>query len=390
MTDKTVQLKSGDDNLFPLTNWQGMKDMPANTSFNMGDGMHFVAHRGNNAEWPENSIPAFKHVTRHYGVETDISITSDGYWVVMHDDSVDRTTNGTGKIADMTLAQIQALRIDTGSNVKQCTDDELKVPTVDQYLAICKDNGRVPFLEIKAGSYTAQNYDDLAAVIAQYDMARRMVIISFSLPALQEMKSRIPYLTVSFLANAYSDDAVETAKALGTNAGIDVGSYATLTAANVAYAHSKGVSVNVWTTSDKDSRDTFRDLGVDFITTNGLSGDLRYATLSLQNGWKDLYPATAAVAPSHVEEMGGGLVHIAFLIDSGTTKKGTTLTELPDWAKPYRTMWTPATVRTTSALSPGTLDIHGRLDGKAVLVGIGWDSINTNGGWIGSDSVYHV
>ncbi|HGF8182654.1 TPA: glycerophosphodiester phosphodiesterase family protein, partial [Enterococcus faecium] len=65
-------------------------------------GLTWIAHRGNNSTAPENSIVAFENVYRHQAIETDIQLTSDNRWVVMHDETVDRTTNGTGKISDMT------------------------------------------------------------------------------------------------------------------------------------------------------------------------------------------------------------------------------------------------------------------------------------------------
>jgi len=83
--------------------------------------MQFVqAHRGASAYAPENTLPAFKKAIEMGadGVECDISTTSDGHWVVMHDSTVDRTTNGTGKITDLSLQQIKTLNIDFGSKIK--------------------------------------------------------------------------------------------------------------------------------------------------------------------------------------------------------------------------------------------------------------------------------
>ncbi|MDT2472023.1 BppU family phage baseplate upper protein, partial [Enterococcus avium] len=64
----------------------------------LSNATNFCAHRGNNAEFPENSVMALKSVTRHRFTEFDVDITKDGKWVVMHDDTVDRTTNGTGRV----------------------------------------------------------------------------------------------------------------------------------------------------------------------------------------------------------------------------------------------------------------------------------------------------
>ncbi len=101
-------------------------------------GLTWIAHRGNNSTAPENSIVAFENVYRHQAIETDIQLTSDNRWVVMHDETVDRTTNGTGKISDMTYDQFRALRIDTGANVDKLTDDEKIPPNLEEFLLICK------------------------------------------------------------------------------------------------------------------------------------------------------------------------------------------------------------------------------------------------------------
>lgn len=99
-------------------------------------GLTWIAHRGNNSTAPENSIVAFENVYRHQAIETDIQLTSDNRWVVMHDETVDRTTNGTGKISDMTYDQFRALRIDTGANIDKLTDDEKIPPNLEEFLLI--------------------------------------------------------------------------------------------------------------------------------------------------------------------------------------------------------------------------------------------------------------
>lgn len=391
MTDSMIQLKSTDSKLFPNTMWDGLTDMPSHTNFNLGEGIRYVAHRGNNAEWPENSLLAFKFVTRHWGIETDVSVTKDGHWVVMHDDTVDRMTNGTGAIKDLTLAQIQALRIDSGTNVAKCDAADLVVPTIEQYLTICKAHGRGAFLEIKTADYTAKNYDDLAQVITQYGMSTRMVIISFDFEALQEMKARIPYINVSYIVNGYSDANVDKAASLGTNAGLDVGEYGALTAANVTYAHNKGVSLGVWTTSDDSSRVTLEGLGVDFVTTNSLSGDLRYALLTLDSGtgWFDNGPLTET-EPSHVEEIGRGKVRILLNISGGNITNGKIIAHLPDWAQPIYRVWGQAAARTSSGVQAATIDIKSKIDSNSTVRGCVVNGLSMMSQWTYMDKVYRV
>lgn len=96
-----------------------------------------AAHRGDWIYAPENSIPALEHAI-FFGadmIETDVRLTKDGKIIMMHDYSVDRTTDGKGTIADLTLAEIQKLHL--RNNFGGMTD--LKVPTLEEYIQVAKD-----------------------------------------------------------------------------------------------------------------------------------------------------------------------------------------------------------------------------------------------------------
>ena len=96
-----------------------------------------AAHRGDWIYAPENSIPALEHAI-FWGadmIETDVRLTKDGKIIMMHDYSVDRTTDGKGTIADLTLAEIQKLHL--RNNFGGMTD--LKVPTLEEYIQIAKN-----------------------------------------------------------------------------------------------------------------------------------------------------------------------------------------------------------------------------------------------------------
>lgn len=360
--------------------------------FNLGSGIKYIAHRGNNAEWPENSIPAFKHVTRHWGIETDTTVTQDGYWVIMHDDTVDRMTNGTGAVKDLTLAQIQALRIDAGSNAKKCDEADLVVPTVQQYLTICKAHERCAFLEIKAADYTSQNYDDLANIINQYGMSKRMMVISFDLSALQEMKSRLPSLNVSYIQNAYTNANVDAAAALGINSGIDIGNYKNITADNVAYAHSKGITLGIWTPTDDTGRDNWESIGIDYVTTNSLSGNLRYSLLTMDSdtGWTENGGSAVEREPSHVEEIGRGKVRILINIRNGDTTPTKIIAHLPDWAQPMYTVWGQAAARTSSGVQAASIDINSSFNSIKESRGCVVNGLSMLSQWNYMDKVYRI
>ncbi len=98
-----------------------------------------AAHRGASTSHPENTLPAFREAIRlgAHQIELDVYLTKDKQLVVMHDATVDRTTNGTGKIADLTLAQVKQL--DAGSWKGPQFAGE-RVPTLEEALAIMPEN----------------------------------------------------------------------------------------------------------------------------------------------------------------------------------------------------------------------------------------------------------
>ncbi|EGO8740309.1 glycerophosphodiester phosphodiesterase, partial [Enterococcus faecalis] len=179
--DKPVYMKSHVDGIDGIEEKLVTKDFYQNDTKaqrqKWGEGLNWIAHRGNNTEYPENSIPAFKTVRRHWGIETDIQVTSDGQWVVMHDDTVDRTTNGTGKVSSMTLAQFRNLRIDTGENLSRLSDEEKTPPTFEEYLKICKELNKVPVIEIKSGTYSKANFDLLKDTLDLYGYGEANCVI---------------------------------------------------------------------------------------------------------------------------------------------------------------------------------------------------------------------
>ncbi|MGI5522712.1 glycerophosphodiester phosphodiesterase family protein [Micromonospora sp. CA-259024] len=122
-----------------------------------------VAHRGYWRGAPENSVPAIDLAIRNGAqvVEIDVQRTSDGQLVVMHDTSVNRTTNGTGQISGMTLAQIKALRLRAGLGGGQAPMTDEQVPTLAEALAVVK--GRALVNLDKGWPFRDQMYDLLVA-----------------------------------------------------------------------------------------------------------------------------------------------------------------------------------------------------------------------------------
>ncbi len=116
---------------------------------NMKHVIKYIGHRGVGGLAPENTLPAFKLAGKlgFWGAECDVRTTLDGNWMILHDDTVDRMTNGTGQIKNLTLEKLQSLNIDSGINVAQYKD--LKVPKLEDYLLTCKKWELMPVIEMK-------------------------------------------------------------------------------------------------------------------------------------------------------------------------------------------------------------------------------------------------
>ena len=225
-------------------------------------GVKMIAHRGFSNQAPENTIPAYELAGMHgyWGAECDLQQTSDGHFVLMHDLTVDRTTNGTGNVADMTLEEIKALNIDI--TMTKWASGTVKVPTLEEYLICCKKYNLVPVIEIKSGL----NMENFIRIIREHNMEDKCVVISFSneiLISLRALSNIIKIQTLTFvsldhcLANNFDID-------------IDCGN-AWLTENNIKEAHSKGIEINVWTVDDSTNMKNLINKGVDYVTTNRLN-----------------------------------------------------------------------------------------------------------------------
>lgn len=226
--------------------------------------VNFIGHRGGTS-YPENSTLSFENGCKsgYDFIETDIWQTSDGELVCMHDQDVERTTDGTGDIMTMTLEEVKALTIDTDSNYTN-----LKVPTFKEYLLICKKYGKVPVIEIKNIN---QDWNKLASDLIDCNMQDSCIILCTSINFLNNIKQVLPKVHCSYLM--YSESTItttilESLQALG-NASIDTN--IAITEDIVKLCHSYGVLIGMWTIDNIANVDSYVDMGVDFITTNNNS-----------------------------------------------------------------------------------------------------------------------
>ena len=151
---------------------------------------YVIAHRGNQTACPENTLAAFGRAIADGAdiIETDLHLTKDDEFVCIHDPTVDRTTNGTGSVADMTLAELQQLSAAKGREAFQSE----KIPTLAQTARIIPPEAALA-LELKTDRFLEKAVClKLISELTDLHILDRAVVLSFSLPHLQTMSAVNP------------------------------------------------------------------------------------------------------------------------------------------------------------------------------------------------------
>ena len=226
-----------------------------------------IAHRGFSAEYPENTLLAFEKALE-LGVdhlELDLQVTFDGHLVVLHDRSVDRTTNGSGEASDLTLAEIKEL--DAG--IWRGTEfDGLRIPTFREVL---EGLSRPAMLVTELKFNDNNDIRKVVDLIEECEATERIVISSFDLEKLPEVKRLAPSIPTTALLKT-DDSTVDERVTRTLDLGCDtIGPRCSDTTLElVEAAHSAGLRVRAWGLGKDDGPELRRmiELGVDGMTTD--------------------------------------------------------------------------------------------------------------------------
>jgi len=223
-------------------------------------------HRGASAYAPENTLPAFQLAVEQGadGVEFDVQLSADGRIVVIHDETVDRTTNGHGAVADLTLAELQSLDASAG----KADYSGARIPTLAEVLDLLTPTRLRINIELKNSivRYPGMEHKVLDHLRA-FDLKKRVVISSFNHYSLQVVRSMKPGCTVGAL---YSDPLVRPwryAKDLGVDA-IHPPFPAIVDRRFVRDSHKAGLKVRAWMVEGEDAFRRAFHWELDAIMTN--------------------------------------------------------------------------------------------------------------------------
>lgn len=234
-----------------------------------------IAHRGGAALAPENTLAAFRQAVERWPVdmiELDVRATADGHCVVIHDATVDRTTDGTGAVADMTLAQLREL--DAGARFipvegAQPPGARATVPTIDEVLEELP-NTRLT-LEVKAAAAQAPMFaairrhgaGDRVIAAGMHDRDRTLFhawdgAVSGSMESVQRF-----YVAHRFRLGRFRRLHAHVVQVPETH-----GRFRIVSPRFVRDVHAQGIDVHVWTVDEKEDMQRLLDWGVDGIVTD--------------------------------------------------------------------------------------------------------------------------
>lgn len=162
--------------------------------------MLVYAHRGYSAKYPENTLRAFEAALPHVdGIELDVQRTKDGRLVVIHDETVDRTTDGSGFVKDMTLKQIRQLK----------TDGE-RIPTLEEVYAFVASHDVTVNVELKTDQFDYAGIEPLAWLTTEeFGLEDRVVFSSFNPDTLVRLRDVAPEARIAVLTEDGHADLVE-------------------------------------------------------------------------------------------------------------------------------------------------------------------------------------
>ncbi|AWR96125.1 glycerophosphodiester phosphodiesterase [Acidianus sulfidivorans JP7] len=222
-------------------------------------------HRGSRGLSPENTIPSFK-IAKCFGVdgvELDVHLSKDRKLVVIHDETVDRTTNGKGKVSELTYDEIS--RLDAGIKLGQQWKGT-NVPLLRDVLETFGDS-LLYKIEIK---HSSKVYPDIERLlleeIERFSLRNKVQIISFDFDALEKVRELDKNVEIGLIIVGKPRWFIDTAKKLNAK-WIHASSWL-ITSEDVKIVHDSDLKIGVWTVNDEEEMKTYCEMGVDDVTSD--------------------------------------------------------------------------------------------------------------------------
>lgn len=224
-----------------------------------------IAHRGLSGIEKENTCSAFVAAGNrsYFGIETDVHVTADGRFIIIHDENVNRVALDNVDVESSTFETLRKIQLADIDGVKGRTD--LLLPELCEYIKICKKYGKKCVLELK--NYMEPKYiAEIVEEIKSLEYLENVIFISFCLDNLLELRKLLPEQHAQYLIEReWNDSVFDVLKENRFDLDID---HILLTKEIVDGVHALGQKVNCWTVNTAERGAEVAEMGVDYITTN--------------------------------------------------------------------------------------------------------------------------
>lgn len=251
----------------------------SNVSENRGRQVNSVNHRGY-YEAPENTLSAYR-LSAEKGfkmVETDVSFTKDGVAILLHDDTVDRTTNGTGKISELTFEEVSKLDFGSWKSDKYIGEP---VPLYSDFINLCKELNLYPYIEIKNGATTEQ-VDAMVKVVQDNDMTVTWIarnadylVRCYNLRDNTEFGENDRY---GLIVDIVRQSSIDSLSAIDKSKSFIDANYMLLTGAQIRLCKKNEIAIEVWTL-DRENQIVNIDPYISGVTSNKVDATKLFETL---------------------------------------------------------------------------------------------------------------
>ena len=230
--------------------------------------VQIFAHRGFSGYYPENTMLAFQKVAEETvadGIELDIQLTKDGEIVIMHDEMLDRTTNGSGWLKDHTLEELKMLSV--GVNVKGFFPRQT-IPTLREYFTWLKTTKLITNIELKTSYFEYEGIEEkLIAMVKEFGLEDQIWYSSFNHYTVARIKKLMPEAKCGLLTDTWLMNIGEYAASQGA-ASVNARTDFCAKEGVAADLHAHNIALQAWTPNDAEMMQELVDAGVDVLITN--------------------------------------------------------------------------------------------------------------------------
>lgn len=230
--------------------------------------VQIFTHRGFSGYYPENTMLAFQKVAEETvadGIELDIQLTKDGEIVIMHDEMLDRTTNGSGWLKDHTLEELKMLSV--GVNVKGFFPRQT-IPTLREYFTWLKTTKLITNIELKTSYFEYEGIEEkLIAMVKEFGLEDQIWYSSFNHYTVARIKKLMPEAKCGLLTDTWLMNIGEYAASQGA-ASVNARTYFCAKEGVAADLHAHNIALQAWTPNDAEMMQELVDAGVDVLITN--------------------------------------------------------------------------------------------------------------------------